>query len=185
MKMMRLLLWLVYPLVILFGLQLMPPRYVAIFLALALVLRFRGDAGRLVAGLPRVSRAVLIGLLAFIGITALSDSELLLRFYPAAVSCGMLSLFGLSLRYPPSMVERFARLGKPDLNQQGVIYTRRVTQFWCVFFVVNGSLSVFTALYASREMWALYNGFIAYVAMGVLFAGEWVFRQYFLARTAP
>jgi uncharacterized membrane protein len=178
------LLWLAYPLVILFGLQWMPPRYVAIILALVVVLRSRSDAARLLAGLSRVNLAVIIGLLAFIGATAVSDSELLLRFYPAAMNLGMLLLFGLSLFYPPSMVERFARLGTPDLNQQGVCYTRRVTQVWCVFFVANGAISVFTALYASRETWALYNGFIAYILMGILFAGEWFVRHYFLARTA-
>ena len=56
-------------------------------------------------------------------------------------------------------------------------YTRRVTQVWCGFFVFNGSLALLTALYASDGVWMLYNGLLAYVLMGILFAGEWLVRQ--------
>ena len=178
------LLWLVYPLAVFFGLRVMEPRYVAIVLACALLLRRFRDAGRLLSGLSRIDLAVLTGLLALAGATALTNSEQLLRFYPAAMSLGMLSLFGLSLITPPSMVERFARISEPNLPPEGVQYTRRVTQVWCVFFVANGAMAAATAVYASRETWALYNGFIAYLLMGALFAGEWIIRRFFLARTS-
>ncbi len=56
-------------------------------------------------------------------------------------------------------------------------YTRQVTGVWCGFFVVNAAIAVWTAVSASREIWALYNGFIAYIAMGTLFAGEWLLRR--------
>lgn len=48
---------------------------------------------------------------------------------------------------------------------------------WCVFFIVNGGFSVYTALYWSRASWALYNGFIAYLLIGALLAGEWLWRS--------
>lgn len=171
------LLWLAYPLLILFGLQLLEPRYVALLLGLTLLLRQRRDAGRLLAGLSRIDRAVLVALLALAGVTALTNSETLLRLYPAAVNVGMLLLFGLSLSKPPSMVERFARLREPDLPPAGVRYTRRVTQVWCLFFIANGGVATYTALQTSREIWTLYNGFIAYLLMGALFAGEWLVRR--------
>jgi uncharacterized membrane protein len=94
----------------------------------------------------------------------------------------MLLLFGISLKNPPSMVERFARLREPDLPSAGVIYTRRVTQIWCAFFIANGSLAAYTAMYSSREIWALYNGFIAYLLMGAMFSVEWLVRRYHLSR---
>ena len=53
---------------------------------------------------------------------------------------------------------------EPDLDARGQAYTRRVTQVWCGFFVLNGSLALATALWASEEIWALYNGLIAYLA---------------------
>lgn len=181
-KLLQAVFWLAYPLIIFFGLQVLEPRYVALLLGLVLLLRRRRDAGRLLAGLSRIDLAVLTALLSLAGVTALTNSETLLRLYPAAMSAGMLLLFGISLKYPPSMVERFARLSEPDLPPSGVLYTRRVTGIWCAFFIANGSVAAYTALYASRETWALYNGLIAYGLMGALFAGEWLIRRRYLTR---
>jgi uncharacterized membrane protein len=38
-----------------------------------------------------------------------------------------------------------------------------------------------SALYWSSAAWALYNGFIAYLLIGILMFGEWCFRRF--ART--
>jgi uncharacterized membrane protein len=65
-----------------------------------------------------------------------------------------------------------------------VRYTRTVTKVWCGFFVVNAAVSLATALFASERAWALYNGGIVYVAMGVLFAVEWLVRRRVRARAA-
>lgn len=171
------LLWIVYPLAILFGLRVTEPRYVAAVLIGVLILRRWRNAAAFLSGMRIVDRLILAGLAALAATVILTNSELLLRLYPAAVNVGMLALFGLSLIRPPSMVERFARLAEPDLPEAGIVYTRRVTAVWCVFFVGNGVVAAYTALFASRETWAWYNGFLAYLLMGVLFAGEWVFRH--------
>jgi uncharacterized membrane protein len=57
-----------------------------------------------------------------------------------------------------------------------IAYTRKVTVVWCGFFVVTGTLALATALWSSDKTWALYNGLIAYLLMGALFAGEWLVR---------
>lgn len=110
------------------------------------------------------------------------NASLPLKLYPALVNAAMLLLFGLSLRFPPTVVERLARLQEPDLPPEAVGYTRRVTQMWCGFFILNGGIAVITALWSSERVWALYNGLIAYVLMGTLFAGEWLVRQRVKAR---
>ncbi|CCH14609.1 hypothetical protein D7U87_15870 [Stenotrophomonas maltophilia] len=115
------------------------------------------------------------GLLAVLA-TVLNQA-LPLKLYPALVNVVMLAVFGTSLRFGPPLVERLARLQEPDLPPFAVAYTRRVTQVWCGFFVLNGSLALLTALYASDRVWMLYNGLLAYVMMGVLFAGEWLVRR--------
>jgi uncharacterized membrane protein len=38
-------------------------------------------------------------------------------------------------------------------------------------------MALLTSLWASTEVWALYNGLIAYLLMALLFAGEWLVRQ--------
>jgi uncharacterized membrane protein len=74
------------------------------------------------------------------------------------------------------MIERFARLQEPHLSETAIRYTRQVTIVWCVFFVLNGSIALYTALFCEMKTWALYNGLIAYVLMGALFAGEYLVR---------
>ena len=176
--------WLLTPLAILYGLRLGEPRHVALLLAALLVVRHRRGASRLLGRLSRLDRALAGGLALLVLMSALANSELLLRFYPAAVNGGLLLLFAASLRQPPSFIERLARLADPQLPAAAVAYTRRVTQIWCVFFAANGSVAVYTALYASRDAWALYNGGVAYLLMGALFAGEWLYRRTFITRQA-
>jgi uncharacterized membrane protein len=83
------------------------------------------------------------------------------------------------------MVERIARLHQPDLPTDATPYLRNVTRVWIAFFVFNGAAGLATALWASREVWSLYNGGIAYVLIGLLFAAEWLWRRRMLARKSP
>jgi uncharacterized membrane protein len=57
-----------------------------------------------------------------------------------------------------------------------------VTQVWCVFFALNGGVALVTALWTSAATWSLYNGFVAYLLMGLLFAGEYAIRCNFKRR---
>ncbi|WP_301235107.1 hypothetical protein [Pandoraea cepalis] len=174
---------LAYPVLILAGISLVPPRYLALLLLAGLGLRYQRNlrAHRL---LMPVEWAVAAGLAALAFATALSNSELLLRCYPVAVNLGMGLTFAMSLRAPMSMVERIARLHQPDLPVDATPYLRNVTRVWIVFFIFNGAVALATALWASREIWSLYNGGIAYVLIGLLFAAEWWWRRRMLARKA-
>jgi uncharacterized membrane protein len=107
-----------------------------------------------------------------------SNAVLPLKLYPVWVNAAMLGIFGYSLISPPSMVERLARIGEPDLPAEAIGYTRHVTQVWCVFFAVNGAIALATAIWASSAVWLLYNGLIAYVLMGLMFAGEYCVRRH-------
>ena len=118
------------------------------------------------------------------GFSLLGDRWGPLKLYPALVNLVFLGLFAASLWRGRPVVERLARLREPDFPPSAIAYTRRVTQVWCGFFVANGALAVATALWASAATWALYNGFLAYVAMGVLAGGEWLVRCRVRARIA-
>jgi uncharacterized membrane protein len=73
---------------------------------------------------------------------------------------------------------------EPDLPESGVRYTRAVTRLWIGFFIFNGCVALGTAVWASDEVWILYNGVVAYLLMGVLFAGEWLVRGWFRSKHA-
>jgi uncharacterized membrane protein len=111
-----------------------------------------------------------------------SGEDISARNYPVIINAGMLSYFGWTLLSPQSAVERLARLSDPDLPAQAVGYTRRVTMVWCLFFLINASIALYTALWSTLEIWTLYNGLIAYVAMGVLFSTEYVIRRFVMRR---
>ena len=164
------LLSLAYPLAVYFGVQRHGPQALAgLLLAMALL--------RALHARNRQWLAIAAGAIVLASAAWLSDDGLPLKLYPALVNAVLLLVFAASLRAPPSIIERIARLREPDLSPAGVAYTRRVTQVWCGFFLVNGAIALATALWASDRTWALYNGLIAYVLIGALFAGEWLVRQ--------
>jgi uncharacterized membrane protein len=180
----RSLLWVIYPFVVFYGLDVLEPRTLGLLFLLLLILRSRHEARRFLSAIGWLNHAILAVLFALAAGVMATNSELLLRLYPAAINLGMLLLFGLSLLRPPSMVEHFARLRKPHLVSADIRYTRRVTQIWCVFFVANGTLAAYTAMLGSRELWLLYNGLVAYVLIGALLGGEWLYRRYVWVRHA-
>jgi uncharacterized membrane protein len=162
-----------YPFVIWFGHGRVEPRWLAGLLLLAAAVRLPGL--KMNRALRYLTAAAL--LLALIAVWA--NVLLPLKLYPVLINCAMLTVFGYSLFVPPSIVERMARLRDPDLPPIAVRYTRRVTQIWCVFFIVNGLIALATALWASERVWSLYTGVIAYILMGLLFGIEFLFRLRF------
>jgi uncharacterized membrane protein len=171
---------LAYPLAILLAWRGIAPRYVGCILVLLLWLQRWIGRGSFAAALNRLSPldwCVAASLSAISLAIALTDSEFLLHLYPAFVSAGLLAAFGATLYRGPTMIEKFARAHYPDPSPAVVRYTRRVTQIWCEFFIMNGAFSVYTALYWSRAAWSLYNGAIVYALIGALLAGEWIWRR--------
>lgn len=160
---------LLYPPAIYFGSDYLPAPVLAILLLPLLLLRGSGGIA--------VSRWLIPGVLLLVVAAIASNAVLPLKLYPLLMNVVFLVVFASSLRYPPPIIERIARMREPNLSPTGVAYTRRVTQVWCGFFIVNGTLALFTTLWASDKMWFWYNGVIVYVLMGTLFAGEWLVRQ--------
>lgn len=111
----------------------------------------------------------------------LSEVSLPLKLYPVAVNGVLLCTFAFSLMNPPSVIERLARLKDKNLPDKAIAYTRKLTIIWCCFFIANGLIALWTALAATDEIWALYNGFIAYVLIGLLLGGEVIVRRFFIA----
>jgi uncharacterized membrane protein len=103
-------------------------------------------------------------------------------YYPVLMNATLLVVFATSLASPQSAIERIARWRDPDLPPAAAAYTRRVTIVWSVFFALNGAAALYTALFTTLEIWALYNGLIAYVLIGTLFAVELMIRTALKAR---
>ncbi|QNI04857.1 hypothetical protein HXW73_16140 [Halomonas sp. SH5A2] len=120
--------------------------------------------------------AMVVALLMLV-LGGLGHADIGMRAYPVAINALMLAVFLTSLWRGMPIVERIARLKEPDLPPAGVAYTRRVTWAWCGFFVINGSIATWTAVYADLATWTLYNGVISYGLIALMFAGEWLLRH--------
>jgi uncharacterized membrane protein len=162
----------VYPLALWWGQGYFAPRVLSIFLLLVVLARLHA---------LRVSRAArwwISGTLLLLGFAVWANAMLPLKLYPVLVNLALLGVFAYSLFFPPSAVERLARLREPDLPAAAIVYTRHVTQVWCGFFAANGTIALVTAFWSSPAVWWIYNGLIAYLLMGILFAGEYCVRLY-------
>ena len=160
-----------YPFIVYWGLQNYEAKLLLPVLLIILSLRWFVLGGR---SERKVIIATLLGVALIVFIWG---NQLGLKFYPVMMNLGFLVLFGSSLFSKISFVERIARLKEPELPVQAVAYTRKVTWVWSAFFLINGILAAITAVWASDEIWMLYNGMIAYLLMGLLAAVEWVVRQ--------
>lgn len=172
---------LAWPFVVWFGLTHNSLHWLLPLIALLLVLRLH--QARRKAGPMRVvmQSVALVGIVLCVASTLLKTHQLLL-FYPVVVNLLMLLLFGGSLWTAMPLVERLARLRDPQLPPEGVRYTRRVTQVWCLFFILNGGIALFTALRGDMRLWTAWNGVIAYMLMGTLMAAEWLVRRRVIKR---
>jgi len=163
-----------YPIAVYFGLQYVEPGILAAIFAIVFVLRHINSPAKR-GTIPHVN-IVLITILSLLAFSAFFNSALALKFYPVVMSLSFLAIFAYSLYKPPSVVEIIARL-REDLDEHGVAYTRRVTQVWCVFFIINALIATGTIFHEDEQVWMLYNGLISYLLMGLLMAGEFAVRM--------
>lgn len=165
-----------YPLVVWLGLS----RYSARVIALAGVALL---LPRVAFALRNARRADVVPVLwvpasvgAVLAVAAILDDRRFVLAMPVVMSAVLLAHFAGSLRTVP-LVERFARLRSPELSPAQVRYCRTVTLVWSGFFVVNASVALTLTLAAPVWAWTLYTGLLAYVAMAVLGATEYVVRK--------
>lgn len=170
---------LAYPIAILCVWRWLSPRYVGVVLLALLWIQRTMGSGVVASSLRRLSWidwTVAGGLSCASIAIVLTDSEMLLRLYPALVNLGLLVAFAATLIRGPSMIERFARLSRPNPEPHIVRYTRTVTRIWCSFFAANAAFSAYTANHWSHNAWSIYNGLVAYLLSGALLAGEYLWR---------
>lgn len=171
------LLLLLYPVLVVLGVQHTAPRMVGLVVVAVYLLHALRRCRRFWHyGLSLSLAAALTALLWW------ADSALLLQLLPSGISLAMAGLFAWGLVSPPSLPGRMAALEHgvdyADLDPRIQAYTRNVTLIWVVFLLTNAALVAVLALLASRLWWAFYTGVLAYLAMGSLFALEYAYRRW-------
>ena len=168
-----------FPVIAVISVHTVGPIPVVVALCGVALLRMVMPRSRSVPGQMTLALAAAVAAVAAI---AAISGDLSVRLYPVFMNAAMFVTFALTLIYPPSMIERFARITRPDLPRKAVAYTRKVTMLWMGFFLVNGAIALWTALAGSWTAWTIYNGGIAYALMAALFLMEYGVRRAFMGR---
>lgn len=167
-----------YPLIVVLGIPRLGIRWTALLLLLLLARRVLS----LVLLDKQTSKLVLVQALSMAAIIAaagLSGSNLALRLAPFAVSLTFIALFGGSLRRGETpIIERFARLMKPELPPDHVAYCRKLTKIWVAVLAGNSCLVLGSAFVSSDTLWAILVGPVSYSLLGLMFTVEYPYRKW-------
>lgn len=124
-----------------------------------------------------VSAGVVIVLSSVIDI----HSQFILYLMPLLINAGLALYFGQSLLPDKTpIITQYAIYFRGELDPKAVIYTRRVTKVWVLFFIFLAVESLLLALFASIEIWSLFVNILNYLFIALLFAGEYYIRIHYL-----
>lgn len=166
-----------YPGIVYFGVQRFGVTALAAFLLGIVLLRLILSGNwRSLRGYPL---PLAIAALCLLSITL--SNLLFVKFYPVLMNLSVAAVFAVSLTQPETFIEKLAVRFKGDeaKRPEARHYMRNLTAVWVFVLLANAAVATLTALYASTQVWALYNGVISYVLMAVLFIGEVIFRGFY------
>jgi uncharacterized membrane protein len=153
------------------------PRELGLLVALGFGLRLLVREGTWLRAQGRVLLLPAAGVAAVVGSTIVTNDRRVLLFAPSMVCAALLLGFGRTLVRGPSLVETLALREVDHLPEEKRRYCRRVTLLWCGFFFANGAVAFWLGWRGSLEAWTLWNGLLAYLAIGTIFGAELIYRR--------
>ncbi len=166
-------LFIAYPLLVYFAIQqqmawVAPAMFSGIYLLQALKVR------RLSTRLYKICVAIVLLAGAFYLQTITAKAM------PVLIQLMLMLVFGRTLlkNRGPSFIERFVRLEFPEFPPGVSEYLRNLTLLWTLFFAFNAIVCTALAIWADDRWWALYNGLIIYLLIGLLMIGEYIYRHF-------
>lgn len=102
------------------------------------------------------------------------------KVLPVLIQLMLMIYFGRTLLKGkgPSFIESFVLLEFPQSPPSMRVYFRQLTILWTGFFAFNAAMCVALAVWGNDKWWALFNGVIIYLMIGVLVTGEYVYRHF-------
>jgi len=150
--------------------------------ALAAALVFVSAASLLVVGRALPAGIALGGfdslaLLALVLASAASGERVFLLLVPAWLQIALARMFWRSVRDGESIFERVAFGIQPYAPDFIRPYCRKSTSAWAGFFLLNALLIAALACFGPLAWWRNFTGWIMWLAMGSLAAGDYVVRK--------
>lgn len=108
-----------------------------------------------------------------------ADSSLLVLYaWPTVIFGTLATVFAKSLTGDNiPMITRYSLLIHRRISPVYKTYTRRLTLVWSVFFTLMMIQSVLLAFFAPIEIWSLFANVLNYIAVALLFVGEYLYRR--------
>jgi uncharacterized membrane protein len=97
-------------------------------------------------------------------------------FYSLMAASFARSLFGQRIALCTAVADKV----HGPLTAQEVLYTRRVTAAWAVFFVSIAAATLAFFLFAPLRIWSLFANFCVLPLIGLMFAAEYALRRHVL-----
>ncbi|KAA0579974.1 hypothetical protein [Azospirillum sp. Sh1] len=149
--------------------------------ALVLALVQAGVTGLVVGrAAPRFRWIALAGAIALFGLSWRSARDGLLAasaISHAAIYVGLLALFGRTLlagREP--LITWIARRIRGSLTDEMLVYTRRVTIAWCLFFAGQLAMSALLFAFAPPAVWSFFINVLDLPLVAAMFLTEYAYR---------
>lgn len=97
------------------------------------------------------------------------------KYYPVIVNFVLFCIFFGSTFSEETVIQKMAKLMEPNIKPKALEYTRILTYIWSIFMLANFFIS-FATVFMSEKVWAIYNGFLSYILVGVFFIIEYMVR---------
>jgi len=162
-----------YPLLVYAGHGSVPPAaFIVAAVALLALRHLLTPNGPLGLALP-----IVLAMAGGLVILALIDQDFAALAYPSLASFAFAAAFAFSLRRPPSLIERLARLRQPHLPEEASRYCAGLTLVWAIWLSVNGLLAAALAASGRLDFWLIWTSLLNYLVSAALFGGEWLLRR--------
>lgn len=117
--------------------------------------------------------AIMLGVLA-IGVL-ITQSEIVLEFYPIVLTLIFLFVFGVPLLQGKSIITRFAMMMDDAIEThpgRGILERccKALNIVWCIHFIVSLAINCMIVFGSTLRIWTLYNALISYLVQGLIIA---------------
>lgn len=121
--------------------------------------------------------AIILGIIAVI--VLVTQSELVLKFYPIAITLVFLVTFTVPLIKGHPIITRFAIMMDPAIEThpgRGILERccLGLNIAWVVHLVISLAINIAISFGSTLEVWTIYNAVISYLVMGILIALQFV-----------
>lgn len=120
-------------------------------------------------------KILLFGGISILAISAVFRRAELVKLYPVVMNFTVMAIFALSLKRKP-LVQIIGEKMRGALPPEGIEYARKATLAWAAFMLFLGLCSLAT-VFMQNEVWAVFNGFLSYILIALMFFCEYLARR--------